>query len=204
MNDDLREAVEFIKQCIVEDDFNKMRSDFPKLKILIDLAESVLSAKWPEDEKIRPPEIMLTPQQESWNKCLDACLPAHAKIVGEKDEENERLNKLLESTGYNQKEQAYAISKGLHSPWDFQNERVKIRDVQIKDLSEKLGAVELKRVDELAELSALKSQMEKKIEEIEKIIIDYARVNSDKQIEIIDLAKELATAIVVHPTKEIA
>ena len=104
MNDDLRDAVEFIKQCIVEDDFNKMRSDFPKLKILIDLAESVLDVKgWPEKVGNRALSVLdgfqcqinlgdallLGSEQDAriYNSALDAALIAHVGIVDELHDE---------------------------------------------------------------------------------------------------------------------
>ena len=78
--EELQKAVEKCKkrietnQCCADDaaiDGRKETREYYQeenswLSALVSLAESVLSAKWPEDEKIRPPEIMLTPQQEAY------------------------------------------------------------------------------------------------------------------------------------------
>jgi len=75
------------KTVIVSDDGN----------ILLSFTEAVLSASsdWPSQEKIRPPETMLTPQQESWNKSLDAALIAHVGIVDELHDEIAELQSEL-------------------------------------------------------------------------------------------------------------
>ena len=151
------------------------------LSELVSLAESVLRVEgFPTNielvETDRDIDCNMVDLKLAVNKNIDDCLLAHTKIVGEKDsnqgtftdikkaqesfrgvlknkdEEIAELKAKLESTGYDEAEQAIAHVRGLHSPWDFQNERVRVRDTQIKDLSEKLGALQLKRVDELAEI----------------------------------------------------
>jgi hypothetical protein len=92
MNNDLRKAIKIKREQYDMDNKGVGLSPILQIvkadEILISFVESVLSVEgWPEEEKIRPPEIMLTPQQESWNKCLTACRLAHARDMAEKDAE---------------------------------------------------------------------------------------------------------------------
>jgi len=92
----LREAVDTIKKAYAGN-FVGVKLYDSCVHILLSFTEAVLSASsdWPSQEKIRPPETMLTPQQESWNKSLDAALIAHVGIVDELHDEIAELKNQL-------------------------------------------------------------------------------------------------------------